>query len=188
MPQEMSSTQLNSISKAIESSYQELKTLIDKIGEINHVIETFKNSSHEIREQYAEALDHTKLKAVQSDYQQTVKDMEKSLSNIQDKIIEIQTIKKVAEDSLGIVIGRMKNFEKLLDSLNNKSKNLDKKLTQSMETIKLKHANIEKKADKAFRLVELNYQVDKYDEILQLQKENNKLLKNLTKKDNSNHK
>ena len=179
----MTPTQLQNISKSIEASYLELKTLIDKIGDINHVIEKIKNSSEDIRAQYTEVLDNTKLKEAQKDYQITVKEMEKSLNKIQDEILHIQTIKKVAEDSLNTVINKIKRFENLLENLNNKSKSLDKKLTQSMESLKFNNHNVEKKADKALRLVELNYQVEKYEEILQLQKENNKLLKKLHSND-----
>ena len=179
MPHEITTSQLNEISKAIESAYQEFKSLIDKLADINGIVESFKSSSQAISEQYKEALDDTKLKKVQNDHAHTIKDMEKSLSGIQDRMVEIQTIKKVAEDQMKIVIRRIQNFEKLLEDLNTKAKNLDKKLTQSMESLKLRHGNVEKKADKALRLMELNYQVEKYDEILQLQKKNNILLKNL---------
>ena len=64
---------------------------------------------------------------------------------------------------------------------------MSKKLSQSMNTLDLNHGNIEKKANRALRQIELNYHEDKYDEILRLQQENNKLLKSLREKEQANH-
>ena len=179
MPEETNHPALKDVSKSIEASYNELHTLIEKIADIDHVIQRIRESSEEVRSQYTDILDNTKLKQAQKDYENTVSSMEKSLNKIEDGMLKVQTIRRIAEDDLKGVLNKIQRFEGLLDSLNSRSKALDKKLTQSMETLKLNHANVTKKADKALKLVELNYHADKYDEILKLQKENNELLKKL---------
>ncbi len=183
MTEPTQSVVLKDLSKTLEHSYQSLHEVIDQIGNITQVIQTLKNDSANVRDTYLEIFDHTKLKEAQKDYKQTTKHMLNSLNDIQDQIIHIQTIRKTAEDDLVNIVNKMKRFEKLLHNINEGSKSLDKKLSQGMEKLKLNHNNVERKADKALRLIEINHQVEKYDEIIRLQKENNTLLRKLQEKD-----
>lgn len=181
MQNEVTNDELKGITNALETSYEEFNKLIQKIAEIDGMIKTIKNNSEEVGEKYSEIFDNSKIKETQKEYQNTVEKMVSSLDKIEEKLINIQTIKKVAEDDLKNVIRKMNNFERLLDSLNGKTKNIDKKLTTAMETLKLNHNNVERNARRALKGIEIMNQTEKYDEIIELQKENNQLLKALKK-------
>ena len=174
--------QLKDVTKAIEDSYNELYLVIKQISQLNDVLNAIKSSSDTIRQEYSEILDNTKLKETEAEYQKTVDKIDKSLKKLQDGIINIQTIRRIADENMNIVIDKMKRFESLIDKFNDRSSKLDKKLSKSLETLKLNQTNVETNAKKALKMIELNYQADKYDEILNLQKENNELLKSLKSK------
>ena len=181
-------TNLENVANSIEKTYEELHSVINQISDLSDTISDLKKNSKDVRERYAEVLDNTKLNEVQKDYKNSVKSMEKSLDKIQDGILSIQTIRQMTQDNLEGIIKKMGHFETLLNTYNAKSKNFEKKLNTSLETLKLNHNNVTKKADQAIKAVELNHQMDKYDEIITLQKQNYDMLKKLTSKPNHNPK
>ncbi len=177
---------LKEVSKSIQASYEELSALIGQIGDVKEAIQSINASSEEIRVKYSEALDNNKLTETKDEFQKIVRNMEQSLDGIEEKIKRVVALRRIAADNLEDTIKRVNKFEDTLNKLNSKSKKLNDDLKKKTESLNHTHESIEKKTNRTMQMIDLNYHADKYDEILELQKKNNKLLKELKAEKSSN--
>jgi len=168
--------------KKIEATYEELLNTIKKVNALTQTIDDLKVTTTQIIEKYTETLDQTKIEKAKQSTEKTLQVMVDDIKKIENLMGNVEMAKQNVADLISLFTNRMTSLEDTLKKTKTPIQEIDQKL---IKYIKEAEKNAElgmKRLNQASQLVDAKEEIKKYDELLMLQKENNKLIKQLMAK------
>jgi hypothetical protein len=168
--------------KKIEATYEELLNTIKKVNALTQTIDDLKITTTQIIEKYTETLDHSKIEKAKQNTEKTLQVMVDDIKKIENLMGNVEMAKQNVADLMSLFTNRMTSLEDTLKKTKTPIQEIDQKL---IKYIKEAEKNAElgmKRFNQASQLVDAKEEIKKYDELLILQKENNKLIKQLIAK------
>ncbi|MBW4258567.1 hypothetical protein KTG15_12855 [Methanobacterium sp. YSL] len=173
---------MDELVKKIETTYDELIYTIGKVNQLSDTIENLKITTTQIIDRYTETLDLTKIEKVRQTTEKSLQAMVEDVKKIENLMGNLEISKQNVADLMSLFTNRMATLEDTLKKTRNPIQEIDQKL---IKYIKEAEKNAElgmKRFTQAAQLVDAKEEIKKYDELIALQKENNKLIKQLMTK------
>lgn len=168
--------------KKIEATYEELLNTIKKVNALTQTIDDLKVTTTQIIEKYTETLDQSKIEKAKQSTEKTLQVMVEDIKKIENLMGNVEMAKQNVADLISLFTNRMASLEDTLKKTKTPIQEIDQKL---IKYIKEAEKNAElgmKRFNQAAQLVDAKEEIKKYDELIMLQKENNKLIKQLMAK------
>ncbi len=168
--------------KKIEATYEELLNTIKKVNALTQTIDDLKVTTTQIIEKYTETLDQSKIEKAKQSTEKTLQVMVEDIKKIENLMGNVEIAKQNVADLISLFTNRMASLEDTLKKTKTPIQEIDQKL---IKYIKEAEKNAElgmKRFNQAAQLVDAKEEIKKYDELIMLQKENNKLIKQLMAK------
>lgn len=168
--------------KKIEATYEELLNTIKKVNALTQTIDDLKVTTTQIIEKYTETLDQSKIEKAKQSTEKTLQVMVEDIKKIENLMGNVEMAKQNVADLMSLFTNRMASLEDTLKKTKTPIQEIDQKL---IKYIKEAEKNAElgmKRFNQAAQLVDAKEEIKKYDELIMLQKENNKLIKQLMAK------
>lgn len=168
--------------KKIEATYEELLNTIKKVNALTQTIDDLKVTTTQIIEKYTETLDQSKIEKAKLSTEKTLQVMVEDIKKIENLMGNVEMAKQNVADLISLFTNRMASLEDTLKKTKTPIQEIDQKL---IKYIKEAEKNAElgmKRFNQAAQLVDAKEEIKKYDELIMLQKENNKLIKQLMAK------
>lgn len=168
--------------KKIEATYEELLNTIKKVNALTQTIDDLKVTTTQIIEKYTETLDQSKIEKAKQSTEKTLQVMVEDIKKIENLMGNVEIAKQNVADLISLFTNRMASLEDTLKKTKTPIQEIDQKL---IKYIKEAEKNAElgmKRFNQAAQLVDAKEEIKKYDELITLQRENNKLIKQLMAK------
>jgi|GEM_PF-4145136 len=168
--------------KKIEATYEELLNTIKKVNALTQTIDDLKVTTTQIIEKYTETLDQSKIEKAKLSTEKTLQVMVDDIKKIENLMGNVEMAKQNVADLISLFTNRMASLEDTLKKTKTPIQEIDQKL---IKYIKEAEKNAElgmKRFNQAAQLVDAKEEIKKYDELITLQRENNKLIKQLMAK------
>lgn len=168
--------------KKIEATYEELLNTIKKVNALTQTIDDLKVTTTQIIEKYTETLDQSKIEKAKLSTEKTLQVMVEDIKKIENLMGNVEIAKQNVADLMSLFTNRMASLEDTLKKTKTPIQEIDQKL---IKYIKEAEKNAElgmKRFNQAAQLVDAKEEIKKYDELITLQRENNKLIKQLMAK------
>lgn len=173
---------MDELVKKIEATYDELIYTISKVNQLSETIDHLKLTTTQIIDNYTETLDHTKIDKAKQQTEKTLQIMVDDIKKIENLMNGVEVAKQDVKDLIGLFNSRMSSLEESLKNARKPIQEIDQKLVKYIKEAE-KNAELGmKRFNQAAQLVDAKVEIEKYNELISLQKENNKLIKQLMAK------
>lgn len=174
------------LSKKIEEAYEELIKTMDQIGSLGQIVEQLKTNTQSIIEKYVETLEPAKIAQLREQSKKSLNQMIEDVNRIQKAMIDYDVVEHQISEYVTSFTVKMNNFENILQGTKKIIQDMDTKLLKLIKEAEKNQVIGQKRFYQASQLFNASAEVEKYDELLKLQKENNKLLKEFLNKKQDN--
>ena len=174
------------LSKKIEEAYEELIKTMDQIGSLGQIVEQLKTNTQSIIEKYVETLEPAKIAQLREQSKKSLNQMIEDVNRIQKAMIDYDVVEHQISEYVTSFTVKMNNFENILQGTTKIIQDMDTKLLKLIKEAEKNQVIGQKRFYQASQLFNASAEVEKYDELLKLQKENNKLLKEFLNKKQDN--
>ena len=172
---------IDALAKQIEQSYQKFQDLVNSIDKLHNVLTKIEGTSDSIVNKFKEVLNEKKVVEVLKNTEKQYSLMQENITQLNQQIDSVEIMHQQIDDSIKNTIRRIDRYEQNLK----KAKSLDTKLSALINTVEKNKDKAESHFYKASTIFEANREIEKYDELIELQRENNKLLKKVLNKGDS---
>lgn len=173
---------MEELAKKIETTYEELLNSIKKVNALSQTIEDLKNTTNEIIEKYTDALDQSKIEKAKQSSEKNLQVMIEDIKKIEALMNSVEVAKQNVADLIMLFTTRMNTLDETLKNTRKPIQEIDQKLIKYFKEAE-KNADLGmKRFNQAAQVVEAKEEIQKYEELISLQKENNKLIKQLMAK------
>jgi hypothetical protein len=167
------------IALRIEETYKKLQEVINMIGSLKDIAEDIQKATDNIKRIYSETLKADKLSEVQKDNKKAFEAMAADVKKIDETLESISVLRIQAQDSIKMYGQRISNYEDSVRKNKELAQKIDVKLTTIVDALEKQRKVNERDYGRVVKLVEATVEIEKYDELIRLQKENNTLLQKL---------
>lgn len=170
------------LANKIETAYIELKKTIDQIDMLSGVIEHIRNTSQEILEKYIAVIDPSKLTQIREQNRHALKQMIEDIQKIETNMTDFDVISHQTKELVDTFSKRFSSFDDMFKKIKQAVGDLDNKLLKLLKEAEKQQRLGQNRFLQASKLFHASAEIEKYDELLALEKENNRLLKELLSK------
>lgn len=174
---------MDELGKKIEETYNELLLAIKKINVLSETIDSLKTTTTEIINQYTQTIDQSKLEKTRASSEKALNAMLNDIRKVEEQMSGFEVIKQTLEDSFELFTKRMTSLEDNIKKTKGPIQEIDQKLIKYIKEAEKNNLIGLKRLTQAATLVDAKEEIQKYDKLLELEKENNKLLKQLLAKE-----
>jgi hypothetical protein len=174
---------MDELGKKIEETYNELLLAIKKINVLSETIDGLKTTTTEIINQYTQTIDQSKLEKTRASSEKALNAMLNDIRKVEEQMSGFEVIKQTLEDSFELFTKRMASLEDNIKKTKGPIQEIDQKLIKYIKEAEKNNLIGLKRLTQAATLVDAKEEIQKYDKLLELEKENNKLLKQLLAKE-----
>lgn len=172
---------IEAIARQLETSYEAFIEVIKSIEQLQQTVTRIDNTSKKITKEYEKALDPKKLKTIEETTQEAYKTMQDKIKRLNELVNDAELMHQSTHEAIHQSINRIEKFGSSVNKSKAISQEVDKKLAALIQTAEKQKEEGERAFVKASTLFEANRQIEKYDELLKLERENNRMLKDLMK-------
>jgi len=167
------------LGKKIEEAYNELTTTVEKLNTLTGIVDQLKNNTKGIIDQYVATLDPTKMAEMRESSKKAFQQMMDDIIKIDQALKNYEVVEyQLGENITGFNV-RLNQFENSLQSTRKSLQDMDTKLLKLIKEAEKNQANGQKRFQQASQLFHASAEIEKYDELIKLERENNRLLKEL---------
>ncbi|TVP95690.1 MAG: hypothetical protein EA374_03350 [Acholeplasmatales bacterium] len=169
------------LASQLEESYKAFMNLIQSIDQLQLTFKRIESTSSTIANQYEKALDPKKLKTIEQNTQEAYKTMQDKIKKLNDLVNDAELMHQSTHEAINQSLTRIEKFGSSVTKSKTISQEVDKKLAALIQTAEKQKEEGERQFIKASTLFDANREIEKYDELLKLERDNNKMLKELLK-------
>lgn len=170
------------LANKIETAYIELKQTIDRIDMLSTVIEHIKETSQEILEKYITAIDPARLTQIREQNKHALNRMIEDIQKIEANMTDFDVVSHQTKELVDTFSKRFSTFDDMFKKMKQSMGDLDNKLLKLLKESEKQQRLGQNRFLQASKLFHASAEIEKYDELLALEKENNRLLKELLSK------
>jgi phosphoglycerate-specific signal transduction histidine kinase len=175
------------LAKKIEDAYTEMRSMIDKLDAINRIVEQFKNNTNDIIDKYISTLEPAKIAEIRENSKKALNEMITDIKKIDQALSDFVVIEHQLGENITSFNTRIHKLEQDLQSNRKSLQDVDTKLIRIIKEAEKNQQTAQKRFYQANQLLKASAEVEKYDELIKLQRENNKMLKELLGKTPGQH-
>ncbi|MFP4178101.1 MAG: hypothetical protein ACLFTZ_04985 [Acholeplasmataceae bacterium] len=170
------------LAKRIEDAYNELRDTISRIDLLSGIIEEIKRTSQEILDRYSTAIDPAKLTQIREQNKHALNEMIEDIQKIEANMTDFEVVAQQTKELVDSFSQRFSAFDDVFRKTKQAITDLDNKLLRLLKQAERQQQLGQNRFLQASKLFDASAEVEKYDELLALEKENNRLLKELLSK------
>jgi chromosome segregation ATPase len=167
--------------KKIEEAYMELGNTIDKVNMLTSIIETVKVTTKEILDRYISTIDPAKLTEMRESGKKVLQQMIEDISKIDQALSSYSIVEHQLNEQVTSFSSRLQSLEQMLQGTRKSISDIDTKLLKLIKEAEKNQLTAQKRFQQASQLFNASLEVEKYEELISLQKDNNAMLKELLK-------
>jgi methyl-accepting chemotaxis protein len=170
------------LANKIETAYKELKQTIDQIDLLSSVIEHIKETSQDILEKYITTIDPAKLTQIREQNKTALKTMIEDVQKIERNMTDFDVVSQQTKELVDTFSSRFSTFDDVFKKTKQSITELDNKLLKLIKEAEKQQRLGQNRFLQASKLFHASAEVEKYDQLLALEKENNRILKDIQSK------
>lgn len=170
------------LANKIETAYKELKQTIDQIDLLSSVIEHIKETSQDILEKYITTIDPAKLTQIREQNKTALKTMIEDVQKIERNMTDFDVVSQQTKELVDTFSSRFSTFDDVFKKTKQSITELDNKLLKLIKEAEKQQRLGQNRFLQASKLFHASAEVEKYDQLLALEKENNRMLKDIQSK------
>ncbi|MFP4187596.1 MAG: hypothetical protein ACLFSU_05445 [Acholeplasmataceae bacterium] len=170
------------LAKRIEDAYNELRDTISRIDLLSGIIEEIKRTSQEILDRYSTAIDPAKLTQIREQNKHALNEMIEDIQKIEANMTDFEVVAQQTKELVDSFSQRFSAFDDVFRKTKQAITDLDNKLLRLLKQAERQQQLGQNRFLQASKLFHASAEIEKYDELLALEKENNRLLKELLSK------
>lgn len=172
---------MDELARKIEEAYRGIIEATKRIMVLSDTIDDLKVTTGEIIDKYTKAIDQSKLEETRKTSQKALQGMMSEIDKVETLIKEFEYTKLSFEDGITNFTDRLKSLENHLKTNKSSIEEIDRKLVKHLKSAEMNSQLGVKRLNQATKLMQAKEEIEKYDELLKLERENNKILKLLQK-------
>lgn len=172
---------MDELARKIEEAYRGIIEATKRIMVLSDTIDDLKVTTGEIIDKYTKAIDQSKLEETRKVSQKALQGMMSEIDKVETLIKEFEYTKLSFEDGITNFTERLKSLENHLKTNKSSIDEIDRKLVKHLKSAEMNSQLGVKRLNQATKLMQAKEEIEKYDELLKLERENNKILKLLQK-------
>ncbi|MFW5889742.1 MAG: hypothetical protein ACOCUD_05160 [Bacillota bacterium] len=183
--------QFDQLAEKLEETYKKLEKTMDEIADLKNTLHEIENSTDQIIDKYSDLIETKKYKNIQKDNNDVLKKISDHAHKIDESLSNIENYKRLTIDKMEQFINRIQKFESSYGKPRKNIETVEITLNKLLNQASKERRNSDDKLVRASKLFHVSAEIEHYDHLLQLQKENNALLKKVLNKldsSNNNHK
>ena len=166
----------------LEQSYENMLLLMDDIGKLKQVFEAIQKATDDFKSQYETVMDKSKFEEIKKANQNAVTHILGDIKKIEESLTIVEVYKQHTEESINQFTKRIGNLEESFKKTKQAVNDVDVKLTTLVKNVEKTAFGADQKIIKASKLFDISAEIEHYDELLKLQRDNNRMLRELTNK------
>jgi methyl-accepting chemotaxis protein len=170
------------LANKIETAYKELKQTIDQIDLLSSVIDHIKETSQDILEKYITTIDPAKLTQIREQNKTALKTMIEDVQKIERNMTDFDVVSQQTKELVDTFSSRFSTFDDVFKKTKQSITELDNKLLKLIKEAEKQQRLGQNRFLQASKLFHASAEVEKYDQLLALEKENNRILKDIQSK------
>lgn len=170
------------ILEQLERAYDDISTLLTKVNEIDDIANKLDNIVKTFSKSYKEIFDTKKLSTFEKENKGVIQQIETDSNKISSSLQQLEYYRESVSSDISRFNQRISNYEEDIKKLKSSVNDVDNKLNRIVKEAEKKRYQSSKDVKTAFKLLQANGELENFDELLKVQQENNKLLKELNKK------
>jgi hypothetical protein len=170
------------LANKIETAYKELKQTIDQIDLLSSVIDHIKETSQDILEKYITTIDPAKLTQIREQNKTALKTMIEDVQKIERNMTDFDVVSQQTKELVDTFSSRFSTFDDVFKKTKQSITELDNKLLKLIKEAEKQQRLGQNRFLQASKLFHASAEVEKYDQLLALEKENNRMLKDIQSK------
>lgn len=170
---------LDDLAEKIEQAYQALQGLMTQINDISSIADTIETATKKINAKYLDILDPKKFEQLKDNSTRSMDDILKSIQKIEESIVSIDVLKQQTGEAIAALAGRISSYESNLRISKDTAREIDEKLLKIIKSAENAQVTGEKRILTASKLLEASAEVEKFDQLLKLENDNNRLLRDV---------
>lgn len=170
------------LAKRIEEAYESLNTTIEKVGTLTDIVDQFKKSTESIMEKYISTLEPSRMAELRENSKKNLQKMIEDIDSIDRAIKNYEIVEHQLVEQITNFQQRINNLETNLGNTRKSLQDMDTKLLRLIKEAEKNQQTAQKRFTQATQLITAEKEIEKYDELLRLIKNNNRLLQELTNK------
>lgn len=170
---------IEDISQKLEKSYQNLQLLMDDIGNLEKLFTDIEKVTAEFKSKYIEVLDPKRFDDIKTENEKSMKHIMSTMKGIDESLSRILVYKEQTQTIIDLFSDKIGSFEKSFNKTKDTANDINHKLTKLLSNAEKISFNGHDKLMKASKLLEVSAEIERYDELLKLEKDNNRMLKEL---------
>jgi len=170
------------LANKIETAYKELKQTIDQIDLLSSVIDHIKETSQDILEKYITTIDPAKLTQIREQNKTALKTMIEDVQKIERNMTDFDVVSQQTKELVDTFSSRFSSFDDVFKKTKQSITELDNKLLKLIKEAEKQQRLGQNRFLQASKLFHASAEVEKYDQLLALEKENNRILKDIQSK------
>jgi glutamine synthetase adenylyltransferase len=170
---------LDSLAEKIEEAFLALQTVMKQINEISSIADNLESASKKINTKYLDILDSKKFETLKETSNKALEEILKDIKRIDDAILSIDVLKQQTTEAVAALSKRIGTYEENLRISKETAREVDDKLVKILKSAENAQTTGEKRILTASKLLEASAEVEKYDELLKIENENNRLLRDV---------
>ena len=178
---------IEDITQKLEKSYLNLQLLMDDIGNLEKLFRDIEKVTLEFKEKFVEVLDPKRFDDIKNENEKSMKHIMSTIKNIDDNLSRVLVYKDQTQGIIDLFSEKIGSFEKTFNKTKDTANDVNLKLTKILSAAEKISFNGHDKLMKASKLLEVSAEIEKYDELLKIEKDNNRMLKELINFKNKNN-
>ena len=170
---------IEEIALKLEQSYEQLQILIKDIESFQGIVEGIERATKDFTVLYEKAANKSNFEDIKKQNKAAVDSIIVDVKKIEDSLLQIEVLKQQTTENIAQFARRIGTLEDSFKKTKQVTQDIDTKLTVILKTTEKINANAEGKLIKASKIFEINAEIERFDELLKLERENNKLLKEI---------
>lgn len=174
------------LAKNIEEAYEALNRTIDKLTSLTGIVDQFKSNTQEIIDKYMSTIGSNKMADLRENSKKSLQKMIEDISSIDKALSNYDIVEHQLSENISNFQVKMNNFENTIQSTRTTLQKLDEKLLKLIKEAEKNQQTAQKRFSQASQLFAAIIEIEKYEDLLKITKENNVLLKKIVEKDTIN--
>jgi hypothetical protein len=169
------------LSRKIESAYNEILETSKKINILSATIDQLKETTADIIDKYLKALDQSKLEETRNNSHKALEKMMSEIDKVETLISEFEYTKLTLEEGMSNFSERVKSLDESIKKNKSAFDDIDKKLFKHMKQAEIDRKLGTKRLQDATKVMQVKEEIERFDQLLKIEKENNRLLREIQK-------
>ncbi len=165
----------------IEQSYEVMQNLMEELGSLHKMADEIEQATKVMNSKFLSVLDSKKFDGIRDQNKASLDKIMDDVAKIERSLDSIDVIRTLTQETISKFSERMASMDESFKKTKQTANDIDSKLLSLLKNAEKQMQAGENRIAKASQLFDVSAEIEKYDNLIKLQKENNQLLKEIHK-------